>query len=120
MKNIMRQQSVGVYITPGHMTCTARELSSSIKALTDMAGNNKAYAKTFFDGLGRQVMGSSSLDIDHQTINNFFVGGIGVFYEDSQGGGGGGSQTVTSADKVKNATLEIITFENWEKNPAVS
>lgn len=113
-------QSVGVYITPGHMTCTARELSSSIKALTDMAGNNKAYAKTFFDGLGRQVMGSSSLDIDHQTINNFFVGGIGVFYEDSQGGGGGGSQTVTSADKVKNATLEIITFENWEKNPAVS
>lgn len=112
-------QSVGVYITPGRMTCAARELSSSIKALTDMA-TNKSYAQAFFDSLGRQLMGQNSLGIDQQTINNFFVGGIKVFYEDSQGGGSGGGQSVTAADKQKNATLDIITFENWEKNPAVS
>lgn len=112
-------QSVGIYITPGKMTCAARELCSSIRSLTDMA-TDKSYAKTFFDNLGRQLMGQSSLGIDAQTINNFFVGGIKVFYEDSQGGSGGSGQSVTATDKEMNATLDIITFENWEKNPAVS
>ncbi len=112
-------QSVGIYITPGKMTCAARELCSSIRSLTDMA-TNKSYAQTFFDNLGRQLMGQSSLGIDAQTINNFFVGGIKVFYEDSQGGSGGSGQSVTATDKEMNATLDIITFENWEKNPAVS
>ena len=81
---------------------------------------NKSYAQAFFDSLGRQLMGQSSLGIDAQTINNFFVGGIKVFYEDSQGGSGGSGQSVTATDKEMNATLDIITFENWEKNPAVS
>ncbi|MBP5489626.1 MAG: hypothetical protein J6Y10_03400 [Lachnospiraceae bacterium] len=112
-------QSVGIYITPGKMTCAARELCSSIRSLTDMA-TNKSYAQAFFDSLGRQLMGQSSLGIDAQTINNFFVGGIKVFYEDSQGGSGGSGQSVTATDKEMNATLDIITFENWEKNPAVS
>ena len=112
-------QSIGVYITPNSISCTCREGTSTIKALTEMA-DNTSYAKTFFDGLGRQVMGTNKVDVDHQTINNFFVGGIGVFYEESSGGSGGSGQTVTNYDKEMNATIDIITFENWEKNPAVS
>ena len=106
-------QSVGIYITPGKMTCAARELCSSIKSLTDMA-TNKSYAKTFFDGLGRQNMGQSSLGVDAQTVNNFFVGGIKVFYEDNAGGGGGGSTTTVNV--IRNGSLDAVTLENWSKS----
>lgn len=108
-------QSIGVYITPNKISCTAREGTSTIKALSDLA-EKKELAKAFFDGLGREVMGVSEgkVPIDYQTVNNFFKSGIKVFYEDS------GSSTNTGSSKkpntVRNGGLDIVSLENWSKS----
>lgn len=112
-------QSIGVYITPAKISCTSKEGASTVKALAEVA-TDSSYAQAFFDGLGKEVMGISGVDIDHQTINNFFVGGIAVFYSDESSSTGGGGQQITNTDKTMNASLDIISFENWEKNPVTN
>lgn len=103
----------GVIITPDRITATCREGSSTITALGDVA-ESKSYARTFFDNIGRQAMKGANVPLEYQLINNFFVGGIKVFYEDNAGGGGGGSTSTVNV--VRNGSLDAVTLENWSKS----
>ncbi|MBO4789155.1 MAG: hypothetical protein J5531_09670 [Lachnospiraceae bacterium] len=108
--------SFGIYISPGKIVGTAKEQNSYISSLLSLVDGNAVNAKKFFDGVGRTVLPGSA-DEKYRVINNMFNGGIKIFYSDSSSSTGGGSQTITNTDRANNASLEIISFENWEKNP---
>ena len=73
-------------------------------------------AKDFIDEIGMHYNTDNGGELNSNDkreahlIDNFFVGGISVLYQN--GSEDGDSQKLS---KVKNKSLDIVTFENWER-----
>ena len=115
------QTAIGTCITPRKVNANAREQISIVASLAEMSegtklvnGQQVPYANIFLEQLGRQYLDvNGSLDNKYRIVNNLFNGGIASFYKSSTGT----SQTTGTVviDEVKNKSLEVVTFENWEK-----
>ena len=112
-------QSTGIYITTGKLTYMSRKGESTCKSLKNlgMTTNTAVNAKVqedwaaFCDKVGLQTfIDSNNKAPSYAITNNYFKGGIRVLYQGTSGGGG-----TTQIDKVKNMSLEVVSFENWEK-----
>ena len=53
----------------------------------------------------------SESNLEKYCINNLFRGGI----KNLLNGGSTGTGQTTTHDETKNKSLEVVTFENWEK-----
>ena len=105
------QGAFGVYISPGKMVGTAKEGNSYISSLISLVDDHYDTMKAYFDAVGQTVLPGDA-DMKYRVVNNMFNGGIKIFYE---GGGSGGGGVIVTHDEVKNKSLEVVTFENWEK-----
>ena len=115
------QTAIGTCITPKKVVANAREQISIIASLAEMSqgtklvnGEQVPYANIFLERLGRQYLDvNGSVANKYRIVNNLFNGGIATFYKTTTGSTQTGSTSVV--DDVKNKSLEVVTFENWEK-----
>ncbi len=75
------------------------------------------YLKAYLDNLGEcmmynQVSGYSVSDYQCLVINNFFKGGIKVFYETAGSEGSGSEGSITEENQIN----DLIQLENWNKH----
>ena len=70
--------------------------------------------KAFIDQIGLHLARKDASQYNqYNIVNNYFVGGIKTLYTRE---GGGNTETITTEnDVVTNRTLEVVSFENWEK-----
>lgn len=70
--------------------------------------------KAFIDNIGLRLTRKDATQYNqYNIVNNYFVGGIKTLYTRE---GGGNTETITTEnDVVTNRTLEVVSFENWEK-----
>jgi|GEM_PF-2732498 hypothetical protein len=76
--------------------------------------SSEAAYKSFIDQIGLHLARKDASQYNqYNIVNNYFVGGIKTLY--TRNGGGNQETTVTENDVVHNKTLEVVSFENWEK-----
>ncbi len=89
----------------------------SIKPLEQATGVSSNQYKSFIDSVGLLLVQKANASYtSYGIVNNFFKGGIKSLY--AQSGDGPAEEqivTVTATDKAKNKSVEIVSFENWEK-----
>ena len=113
------QKIYGIFLAPEIIITGAKEGTSGLCALKDMPGLSESDYKSFLDNLGLECTSdktapSTSSDYRYHMVDNFFHGGIKVLYE----GATGHSVTPvinTVYNIVRNASLDAVTFENWQK-----
>ena len=99
----------GVFISTGGMRLNKAGGLTTIKSVVEMYGNDINKAKKALGFIGSGCMSESNLE--KYCINNLFRGGI----KNLLNGGSTGTGQTTTHDETKNKSLEVVTFENWEK-----
>ncbi|MBO4653232.1 MAG: hypothetical protein J5649_07965 [Lachnospiraceae bacterium] len=84
-----------------------------IVPMSEWFSSENAY-KAFIDQIGLHLARKDASQYNqYNIVNNYFVGGIKTLYTRE---GGSGTETITTEnDVVMNKTLEVVSFENWEK-----
>lgn len=99
----------GVFIATGGIQLNKAGGLTTIKSIVEMYGNNINTAKAALGSIGSGCMNDSNYA--KYCINNLFKGGI----KNLLNGGNSGHGNTTTHDETKNKSLEVVTFENWEK-----
>ena len=78
--------------------------------------------KKYIDAIGYRITAKDLSSYGkYSIVNNYFIDGIKTLYAEpnssNQQQSSGETKEVTDADRILNGTLEIVSFENWEKNP---
>lgn len=89
----------------------------SIKPLREKPGKTFDQYKEFIDAVGLTVVQKDANYTSYCITNNFFKGGIKSLYADNSESTGTQTVTVTSLDQSKNQSADVVSFENWEKDP---
>ena len=100
----------GVFIATGQVLLKKAGPLTEIKSIVEWYGNDLAKAKRAVGFVGSGVMVDNG-DYARYCINNLFRGGIKSLLSDSASTG----ETTVSHDEVKNKSVEVVSFENWEK-----
>ena len=107
----------GIFIAPEIVLASCNEGTTTIYSLAEKFGASKKQAyEDFIDEIGMHYNTDNGGELNSNDkreahlIDNFFVGGISVLYQN--GSEDGDSQKLS---KVKNKSLDIVTFENWER-----
>ena len=100
----------GVFIATGQVLLKKAGPLTEIKSIVEWYGNDLAKAKRAVGFVGSGVMVDNG-NYAQYCINNLFRGGIKSLLSDSASTG----ETTVSHDEVKNKSVEVVSFENWEK-----
>lgn len=104
------QPMAGVFIASGQVVLRKAGQLTEIKSIVEWYGNDLEKAKRALGFVGSGCMVDNG-NYARYCINNLFRGGIKALLKDSSGGGG----VTVSHDETKNKSVEVVSFENWEK-----
>lgn len=73
--------------------------------------NNKTNALAALKKIGQGIVTEGQTPLEKFNINNCFINGILSLLDENSGTG----ETTVSHDETKNKSVEVVSFENWEK-----
>ena len=113
-----------VMLSPQKVTMKPKD-GGIVRMIPMKQGLTDAQYKTFIDKVGLHLTKSDGDTVtynQYNIVNNYFVGGIKSLYASVDSDGHTSQSTsieVTTVDMDKNRSLDVVSFENWEKEPAV-